>query len=135
MSRLSRLLIPMVVSAGLLVVSAPPAFAACSFDNSNVHTVGSVNHGWERFFCQPANDYTYNVFTNHGHGTKYVALWHDGGNLHCDRLVSGSNNATCSDVVNNTSHHSFHDIAGTSCTDRFNTDGHGFNCHDMEGLP
>jgi hypothetical protein len=120
----------------LILVPQTPAFAACSFSNSFIHTVGSVNHGWDRYFCQPANDYLFNVHTNHGHGTKSVSLWHaDGSHSHSISVVSGANDAFCSDHVNSTSHMSFHDVASTStCYDRF-SDGHGFNCHNMEAIP
>lgn len=132
---LARLLIVVLMGAPLVIVSSQPAFAACSFDTDNDHTVGSVFHGWDRLFCQPANDYRFTAFTNHGHGTKHAALWHVGAtHLHCDSLASGSSYATCTDTVNNTNHETFHDRAGVSCTDSFN-DGHGFNCHFVESLP
>ncbi len=132
---LRKVLTLLVVSAGLVGVWSSPAFAACSFDKSNSHAIGSVTHGWDRFFCQPANNYLFNAYTNHGHGTKYVALWHDGTtHLHCDSLVSGSGNAACSATVTSVSHYTFHDIANIACNDRFN-DGHGFDCHSMESLP
>jgi hypothetical protein len=94
-----------------------------------------VFHGWDRYFCQPANNYDFNAFTNHGHGKKYVALWHSGTtHLHCDDYVNGAADAFCSDIVNNTSHYTWHDVADLSCTDRM-SDGHGFDCHSMEALP
>jgi hypothetical protein len=110
------------------------AFACDTSSDSNQHTVGAVFHGWIWSFnsCQ-SNPYHYEVRTNHGHGSKYVALWHSGTtHLHSDDLESGSVNAYCADAVNSTHHYSWHDIAGTSCTDRFN-DGDGFDCHSMEG--
>jgi hypothetical protein len=134
---MAGLLFTTLSTSSLILVSATPAFAACTSDGSFVHTANSgVKHGWERFFCQPANDYLYNAFTNHGHGTKSVNLAHsDGSHIHCVSVVSGSNNAFCSDHVNNKNHYSFHDVASTStCYDRFN-DGHGFDCHIMEAIP
>lgn len=117
-------------------VWSSPAFAACSLDKSNQHSIGSVSHGWDRFFCQPANDYKFNAFTNHGHGSKYVALWHNGTtHIHCSDIESGSVNAFCSSTLANSNHYTAHDIATIGvCLDRFNTDGHGFDCHDMESL-
>lgn len=113
-----------------------PAYAVCTSDKSNNHSIGSVPHGWQRFSCQPANNYKFNAWTNHGHGQKYVAIWDSvGPTLHCDNLASGSTNAACSTTAPNTSHYSYHDVAGViSCVDRFN-DGHGFDCHEMEALP
>lgn len=126
----------LAASTVLVFVWAPPAFAACTFDKSNQHTIGSVFHGWSRTFCEQTGTYTFSVQTNHGHGQKYVALWHsDTSHLHCDDLETGSINAFCTFSGLNTSHYSFHDIAGTSCTDRFTSDGHGFDCHPMESLP
>lgn len=134
--KLVRLLVILATSSWIIVSGAPPAFALCNFDTDNDHTIGSAFHGWDRWFCQPPNDYRFTVFTNHPHGQKYAALWHDGTtHLHCDVLVSGSANASCTDTLNNTNHYSYHEISSlTSCTDRF-SDGHGFNCHSMESLP
>jgi hypothetical protein len=131
-----RVFVLLVATTALTVVWASPAYAICSSDKTNSHTVGSVSHGWSRTFCQPSGDYNFNVWTNHGHGQKYVALWHsDTSHLHCDDLESGSVNASCTKSGINVHHMSYHDIAGgVSCTDRFN-DGHGFDCHDMEALP
>lgn len=129
---LSSLAVTTILTAGLLVVAAPPAFAACETPTSNAHTVGSVNHGNSQTFCLPAGTFNYTVWTNHGHGQKYVALWHSGAtHLHCDALTSGSQNASCTKGGINGSHFSHHDVAGISCVDRF-SDGHGFDCHDME---
>jgi hypothetical protein len=118
-----------------LWVTASPAMAACSLDNTNQHTLGDVFQGWSRLFCQPANNFIFQAKTNHGHGDKYVGLWHDGtSHLHCDSFVSGSGNATCQDTVSSTAHHTYHDVAGSSnCNDSMG-DGHGFNCHTMESL-
>lgn len=115
----------------LFVTWASPAHAVCSSDAANNHTTGSVPHGWSRVFCQPANTYNFTAWTNHGHGTKYVALIHSAfTHTHCDSLA----NASCSTSGLNINHGSWHEVASASCTDRFN-DGHGFDCHEMEALP
>ncbi len=140
-SRIGTVSLVLVITAGLLVgILSSPALAACSSDKSNTHTVGSVFHGWDRFFCQPANNYKFNGYTNHGHGQKYVAIWNSPvtGNPDCDNLASGSVNAFCSAIVADVHHQSYNDIAAVQgsgyCTDRF-PDGHGFDCHFMEPLP
>lgn len=128
-------IILLVATMFLAVVWAPPAFAVCSSDKSNQHTVGSVRHGWSRLFCQPGNTYTFTGFTNHGHGTKYAAIYHsDASHRHCEKLVTGSANAQCTAGGLSASHFSFHEIAAGSCYDRM-ADGHGFDCHFMEALP
>lgn len=130
-----RVCLVVIATAMWLTFVSWPAYAACSPAGANNHSIGSVSHGWSRVFCQPANTYTYTVWTNHGHGQKYVSLWHSGTtHLHCDDIESGSVNANCSTSGLNTSHFSYHDIADPACNDRFN-DGHGFACHEMEGLP
>lgn len=129
-----RLPLAVLLLGGYLALGATPAHAACSLDKTNQHTLGEVFHGWSRLFCQPENNFIYQAKTNHGHGTKYVGLWHDGTtHLHCDSLVSGSGNATCQDTVTSSAHHTYHDVASSSCTDDMG-DGHGFNCHNMESL-
>jgi hypothetical protein len=132
--RFFRVALVMMFGAAFGVVRVTPAYAICSSDNTNSHTVGGVPHGWSRVFCQPSNDYTFTVWTNHGHGTKYVALVHAAlEHTHCDNLATGSTNATCSRSGLNVHHASFHGT-GSSCYDRYN-DGHGFDCHVMEALP
>ncbi len=118
-----------------MFVQAPPAYAACQSDKSNEHTLGSAFHGWSRLFCQPENNFLFQAKTNHGHGTKYVGLWHDGTtHLHCDAIGTGSTNAYCTATVGTTNHYTHHDLADLNlCNDSFN-DGHGFNCHNMESL-
>jgi lactam utilization protein B len=135
-SALATTLVLVAASFLLVGVWSPPAYAACSFDKSNEHTVGSVFHGWSRTYCEISADYTFSVETNHGHGNKYAALYHaDLSHLHCDSYATGSVNAFCSKSGINVNHLSFHDVAGSaSCYDRM-TDGHGFDCHNMEALP
>lgn len=118
-----------------MLVWSLPAYAVCSSDKTNNHTVGSVSHGWSRVFCQPANNYNFTAWTNHGHGTKFVEIaYNDTSHVHCSSIVSGSKNASCSKSGINSSHMSGHDIATPTCTDRFN-DRHGIDCHFMEALP
>lgn len=133
--RPARLLVLAVFVLPLLVVWAPPAMAACTLDVVNKHTLTTgVFHGWERFFCQPPGNYRFNANTNHGHGNKYVALWHsDNSHMHCDVIGSGSVNAFCSDTVNNTNHDTFHE-APLQCGSLYG-DGHGISCHTMEAIP
>jgi hypothetical protein len=134
-TRLSRPLVLILFSSSILVASSSPAFAACSFDKDNDHVVSGITHGWDRFFCQPANNYNYDAFTNHGHGDKYAALWHsDASHIHCDDIGNGSVNAFCSATVPNTHHETFHDAPLGGCLNRYG-DGHGIDCHDMEALP
>jgi hypothetical protein len=128
----ASLMVLIVVGVWTLVLVSQPAFAACEPSTSNAHTVGSVYHGNRQTYCLPAGTFNYTVWTNHGHGNKYVALWHTGStHLHCDVLAGGSNNAQCSTSGINGHHHSYHDIAGLSSVDRF-PDGHGFDSHSME---
>jgi hypothetical protein len=132
---IGKIAVVALLATTTVIATVEPASAICEFDKSNQHTVGSVFHGWTRTFCQPAGNWVYTVSTDHGHGAKYAALWHTGAtHLHCDSLVSGSGNASCSDTVGNTHHYSSHDVADPACGDRFG-DGHGFDCHAMEGLP
>ncbi len=139
-SLLARWLTILAFSAGLLVsILSAPAFAACTSDATNHKTVNGVLFGWDRFFCQPANNYLFNGYTNHSHGQKYVALWNSTVTvLDCDNLVSGSTNAFCSKTVSDVHHQSYHDIAAVMgpgyCNDRF-TDGHGMDCQFMGPLP
>ncbi len=122
-------------SAILIMTWAPPAFAACTFDKSNEHTVGSVFHGWSRTFCEQSGTYTFSGETNHSHGSKYVAVVDNTGYIfRCDDLESGSVNAFCSKSGLTVNNMSYHDIAGGGCFNRFG-DGHGFDCHFMETLP
>ena len=67
--------------ATYVLALASPAVAVCQADKSNEHTLGEVFHGWSRLFCQPENNFLYQAKTNHGHGTKYLAFWHDGATM------------------------------------------------------
>lgn len=54
-----------------VVLSAtPPAYAVCTSDKSDPHTVGSVPHGWSWVFCRAANEYTFTTWTDDGHRQK-----------------------------------------------------------------
>lgn len=134
-STVAAVAVSTLLGLGVVLVAVDSAHAACSPDKSNSHTQGSVPHGWSRVFCQPANNYNFSAWTNHGHGQKCVAIWHSGAShLHCDQLASGSQNASCQAYGINVHHYSWYDVAGVSCVDRY-ADGHGFDCHQMEALP
>ncbi len=126
-----------VVAASLVAFTAGPAFASCSADGSNEHTLGGVFHGWDRYFCTPGSTYSYNGYTNHPHGEKYVEILNsNNGNDNCDDLESGSLNAFCSaGNFTTTNHESYHEApTDGSCTARY-SDGHGIDCHIMGASP
>lgn len=123
---------------GALTVSIPPSARADCIggDATNYHTNNSIYHGWTRNYSCVTGNYTFHVWTNHGHGSKYVALWHDNTtHLHCDDYVSsGSSGASCSDTVGSTAHYSWH-VAPSGQSDCRYSDGHGVCGHGMESLP
>lgn len=119
-------------AVGLVFVWAGPALAACSPDGSHVHTTGGIGHGINRLFCEPAFNYTFNAHTNHGHGQKYVAIWHqDGSHLHCDDLETGSVDAYCVTSGVNIDHDAYLDVAIAGGCDKF-SDAHYICAHFME---
>lgn len=119
-------------AAALVIVWAGPALAVCSPNGSHVHSTGGINHGINRLFCEPAFNYSFNGHTKHGHGTKYVAIWHsDVSHVHCDDLETGSVDAYCVTSGVNIDHSTYHDIANAGGCDKFG-DGHYICAHFME---
>jgi hypothetical protein len=135
--------LPLLKRVGLVVVLVfatmvipGPAASACQIgvNRANNHTQGSVPHGWSRAWS--CDHYNYNGWTNHGHGTKYVALVASPtGNILCDAVATGSTNASCRRNSGSTHIGSFHDTGpATGGCDLFN-DGHGICPHTMEPIP
>ncbi|MDQ3981365.1 MAG: hypothetical protein M3271_01645, partial [Actinomycetota bacterium] len=84
----SRILAVLTTAISLTVVG-PPAVVA-SDDAANSHTVGGIDHGWDRRHHTFDGGYHFHGWTGHGHGSKYVAVWHVmASHLHCDKLGNG----------------------------------------------
>jgi len=116
---------------GFLVITVGTASAY----QDNFHTTGNVYHGWWQDWDPARAKYQFHGWTEHGHGSKYASIVHQGAtHSHCS-VIDDKDHVHCNAWVGSTHHQSGHKApsGGGDCADY--GDGHGICLHTMEALP